>query len=945
MKIILCLLLFLVLLQGVQAAETYTFVTKWGTQGSGGDGQFNEPYGVAVDSSGSVYVADAGNHRIQKFSSTGSFLTKWGTLGSTDGQFSNPSGVAVDSSGNVYVADTNNNRIQKFSSSGSFLAKWGTVGTGDGQLDNPTGVAVDSSGNVYVADQINNRIQKFSSSGSFLAKWGTQGSGDDQFWQPTGVAVDSSGNVYVADLRNNRIQKFSSTGTFLIKWGGIYGTGDGQFEYPGGVAVDSSGNVYVADSGNNRIQKFSSTGTFLIKWGGAYGTGDGQFYYPYGITVDSSGNVYVADTSNHRIQKFAPQIITPTPTPTTIATTVPTTSATTIQTTVSTTSATTVSTTSATTAPTTSTATIQTTIPTTVPITVTPTPIAPAYVAGDIIGTSYNPDQAWLIMSYDTSPPIYGLAEIFQYPNGTWGYRHDSDLVTYKRILVETVFPQKLAHVSLSSIPIVTPTPIPKNVATVTPQPAKKLFITINSIEDKYSGEKFTITGSTNIPVDNPLQIRVTSSKQTQTSGLSGLVTGTSNVLKGIGGTNIFSFDVDASTFNPDEYIVKVSGSGDNIAVTSRFAVIAGIRPANLVTIPTITPSPSITSSPTSSVEKLLEEQNKKIDEQNKLIAEQNKKMAEQSDLLSQMLNYFKGIFGWKYDNAAVTPTQIPVTSPTRTSTPTPTTITSVTPKPTPEPTTQTIPIVTPTIPPTVIATLSGSAPTVTGISPASGAKDAVVGVRITGTNFESGATAKLTRAGYPSIAATGVSVSSVTSIGCTFNLASDLGSYNVMVTNPSGQSNTKMAAFSIDEAPQIVYVTVLVTPTPTQTPNPTPVTTTLATLTPALTPGSTQTLPDMWSLDVQVVGNGEAVNPQIITTVMGGNGLSIISQLDVKVTRSDGIVETGVIVTPLYKGKSVSLPSTTAPGYRDRAEIWATTPQGDKVKIYDAYVPFRTYN
>ncbi|MFA4848790.1 MAG: IPT/TIG domain-containing protein [Methanoregula sp.] len=116
------------------------------------------------------------------------------------------------------------------------------------------------------------------------------------------------------------------------------------------------------------------------------------------------------------------------------------------------------------------------------------------------------------------------------------------------------------------------------------------------------------------------------------------------------------------------------------------------------------------------------------------------------------------------------------------------------------------IQIVTTTIPTTVPTTLSGSAPTVTGISPASGAKDAIVGVTITGTNFENGATAKLMRAGYPSIPATGVSVSSSTSIGCTFSLSgADEGSWNVMVTNPGGQSDTKTGAFSIGQAPPII--------------------------------------------------------------------------------------------------------------------------------------------
>ena len=86
---------------------------KWGSLGSG-DGQFSDPTGVAIDGSGNVYVADKGNSRMQKFDSSGTFLTKWGSLGSGDGQFSDPSGVAIDGSGNVYVADKGNSRIQKF---------------------------------------------------------------------------------------------------------------------------------------------------------------------------------------------------------------------------------------------------------------------------------------------------------------------------------------------------------------------------------------------------------------------------------------------------------------------------------------------------------------------------------------------------------------------------------------------------------------------------------------------------------------------------------------------------------------------------------------------------------------------------------------------------------------------------------------------------------------
>lgn len=138
---------------------------------------------------------------------------------------------------------------------------------------------------------------------------------------------------------------------------------------------------------------------------------------------------------------------------------------------------------------------------------------------------------------------------------------------------------------------------------------------------------------------------------------------------------------------------------------------------------------------------------------------------------------------------------------------------------------------------------------------------------------------------------------------------------------------------------------TPLVTPTPTvptvATEVPTPVPTTPL----DLTPGPTQTLPDVWSLEVQVQGNGEAINPMIIVSCQGGKGLNFIQQIDVKVTRPDGVVKTAVITKPLYKGKEVSLPITAQMGNVNRVEVWATTPQGDNVKIFDDYVPFRTYN
>jgi len=124
------------------------------------------------------------------------------------------------------------------------------------------------------------------------------------------------------------------------------------------------------------------------------------------------------------------------------------------------------------------------------------------------------------------------------------------------------------------------------------------------------------------------------------------------------------------------------------------------------------------------------------------------------------------------------------------------------------------------------------------------------------------------------------------------------------------------------------------------------PVVTTLS------TPGPVQTLPSVWSIDVQVRSNGEAIDPQIVMTFQGGKGQNLIPEIDMQVTRSDGTVETAKMTQPLFVGKTVSLKGSGKPdaaaeawGTKDRAEVWAITPQGDRVKIYDAYVPFRSYN
>lgn len=287
-------------------AQTYGFVSKWGSAGTG-NGQFNAPSGAATDSAGNVYVADTANNSIQKFNATGTFALRFGNTGAVAFRLTAPAGVAVDSVGGiVYVADGNNHRIQRYNSTtGASVSRFGSSGTANGQFNTPGALALDSALNLYVADTGNNRIQKFNSTGAYVTKWGTPGTGNGQFISPSGIAVDSSGNVYVMDRGNNRVQKFTSTGTYVAQWGAS-GTGNGQFGAGARhLALDSSANVFVVDTGNNRIQKFSSTGTYLTQFG-SFGATDGLFNAPRGVAVASTNYVYVSDTANNRIQRFGP---------------------------------------------------------------------------------------------------------------------------------------------------------------------------------------------------------------------------------------------------------------------------------------------------------------------------------------------------------------------------------------------------------------------------------------------------------------------------------------------------------------------------------------------------------------------------------------------------------------------------------------------------------------
>lgn len=252
-------------------------VAGTGTAGSSAK-QLNNPSGIFVDTAGNIYIADAGNNRIQKWKQGDTIGTtvagsSSGSSGSTASLLNNPAAVFRDATGNLYIADAGNNRIQKWASgasSGSTVAgsSSGSSGSTASLLNNPSGLFLDASGNIYIADGGNNRIQKWTSgasSGTTVAgsSSGTAGSTVSLLNSPTSVWLDGLGYLYICDANNNRIQRWYSGAPSGITIGGNSSGASGNtsslLNAPKGIALDAGNNVYVADYNNQRVQKFIDT--------------------------------------------------------------------------------------------------------------------------------------------------------------------------------------------------------------------------------------------------------------------------------------------------------------------------------------------------------------------------------------------------------------------------------------------------------------------------------------------------------------------------------------------------------------------------------------------------------------------------------------------------------------------------------------------------------------
>ena len=487
------------------------------------------PRGVAIDTSvtpNSLYVADTSDGRVLGWKDVTAF-TNGGpadlVIGEPDflshsngvvsaNRLVGPQGVAVDSSGNLYVADSGNNRVLEFNAPfaacGSFPCVGGNANLVFGQggsftlntannggvsansLDAPAKVAVDSSGNLYVADRLNNRVLEyddplasnttadrvFGQLGSFTSNSQNNGGvSADSLSGPMGVAVDASDNLYVADYQNSRVLEYDApltsgtTADEVFGQGGSFTSGTinnggvsaNSLGFPNAVGLDAEGNLYIADSLSSRVLEydnpletdtaadkvFGQAGSFTSNSPNNGGLSADSISGPNGMAVDSNGNLYLADTNNNRVLEYdnplAP-LPTATPTATASATDTPTATSTATATATATVTATdtptatatptasaTATDTATTTATATDTATTTATATDTATATPTPTPTATAIAATPTATATVTPTTtASPTASASSTGTVTATATPTAIPNGPWPMFHHDPLHT-----------------------------------------------------------------------------------------------------------------------------------------------------------------------------------------------------------------------------------------------------------------------------------------------------------------------------------------------------------------------------------------------------------------------------------------------------------------------------------------------------------------------------------
>ena len=265
----------------------YKPVLSFGGKGSSA-GMFVGPWGVAVNERDEIAVTDSKNHRVQIFSSDGTYLRSFCSKGDQEGELIHPLGIAYLNNGNIVVADVSNHRLQIFTEQGKYLTQTGGKGNLDHQFDYPWGLSVDSDGNIIVADSDNKLIKIFTPSGQFVRKFG----GEDLLVDPI-HCIQKDQYFIVSDNGDHSIKVFNTDGDFLYKFGNE-GEGDGEFDKPRVLSVDKAGHLMVCDFANDRVQILELSGEFITEFG-QMSDRIRVFIGPISTAVLTDGRIVVSD--------------------------------------------------------------------------------------------------------------------------------------------------------------------------------------------------------------------------------------------------------------------------------------------------------------------------------------------------------------------------------------------------------------------------------------------------------------------------------------------------------------------------------------------------------------------------------------------------------------------------------------------------------------------------
>jgi len=221
---------------------------------------------VAVSPEGNVYVSDTWNHRIQKFTADGQFISMWGYFATDNSSLAyyGPRAITVDADGNVYFADTGNKRIMVFDKNDNFVAQIGSAGSEYGQFNEPVGIALDKENRLYVADTWNSRVQVIApdlelNTSTPLMSWNVEGWYGQSANNKPFIAVNNEGNVFVTDPEGSLILEYSSTGELLHAWD-IRGVSDDVISMPVDIEFAEDGTMWVSDAASNMIYGYDISG-------------------------------------------------------------------------------------------------------------------------------------------------------------------------------------------------------------------------------------------------------------------------------------------------------------------------------------------------------------------------------------------------------------------------------------------------------------------------------------------------------------------------------------------------------------------------------------------------------------------------------------------------------------------------------------------------------------